>query len=37
MAVMKHSAHWRNHLGKLAKSQQTSKVTQPQTEKGRER
>lgn len=34
MAAMKHSTHWCNHLGKLAKSQHTSKMTQPQTGNG---
>ncbi|CAK6951946.1 Hypothetical predicted protein [Scomber scombrus] len=30
---MQHSAHWCNRLGKLAESQHTSNVTQPQTER----
>ncbi len=34
MAMMEHSAHWCNRLGKLAESQHTSDMTQPQTEEG---
>lgn len=34
MALMEHSAHCCNRLGKLAESQHTSYMSQPQTERG---
>lgn len=34
MAMMEHSGHWCNRLGKLAESQHMSNMTQPQTERG---
>lgn len=34
MAIIEHSAHWCNRLGKLAESQHTSYMTQPNRERG---